>query len=63
MVRGYLRDLLARLVADHYIGPTVKYTAAALHVLRAGALIAILGERSGSGAEILGEFGGRRQRR
>src|SRR5277367_4128492 len=30
MGRDALRNLLARLVADHYIGPTVRYTAAAL---------------------------------
>lgn len=43
------------------VAPSVQHPAAALNELRAGALIAILGERGGSGVEIRGDFGGRRQ--
>jgi hypothetical protein len=43
------------------VAPPVQDPAAALNELGTGALIAILGERSGGGVEILGDFGGRRQ--
>jgi hypothetical protein len=43
--------------------PPVRHPAAALNELRTIALMAILGERAGSGVEILGYFGRRRQRR
>jgi hypothetical protein len=43
-------------------GPPVKHPTAAFDELRASRPVTILGERSGSGVEIRGDFGGRGQR-